>query len=241
MKWKHDPGEKKRRDGDRPALDECLVVYSLNAERGGKPPRGRFGHLCRPKHQMMSIFSNAPSCLDNRAARFDRNEPNSSYTMFTMVVLAAWEREKKSQRTQSSLRPTRRLEFWHTCRPVVASSGVGARGAKKAKKIRGLRRHPGTSLRHPSSSSGVGAFVVGHGLSEPSEAWLHHFQTESVTRERKNPGKETRGEGGWVLWPAAHLHPKKCPETLTLLPRCFTFLWGCHRDVRDVSFESCGL
>ena len=34
---------------------------------------------------------------------FDRNEPNSSYTMFTMVVLAALEREKNSQRT--SIKP----------------------------------------------------------------------------------------------------------------------------------------
>ena len=78
-----------------------------------------------------------------------------------------------------------------TCRPV-ASSGVGARGVK----IRELRRHPGMSLRHTSSTSGVGALVVDHRLREPSKAWLHHVHTESATRVRGNPGKETRGEGG---------------------------------------------
>ena len=37
---------------------------------------------------------------------------------------------------------------------------------------------------------------------------------------------------GGFLWSAAHLHPKRSPETPAFLPRCFTFLWGCHRDVR---------
>ena len=55
------------------------------------------------------------------------------------------------------------------------------------------------SLRHPSSSSGVGALVVDHGLREPSKAWTHHFQTESATRVRGNSGKETRVEGGRVF------------------------------------------
>ena len=41
-----------------------------------------------------------------------------------------------------------------------------------------------------------------------------------------NPGKETEGEGGWVLWPAAHLPPKRSPETLVFPPRCFTFSVG---------------
>ena len=86
----------------------------------------------------------------------------------------------------------------------MASSGVGARGVN----IRELRRHPGMSLRHPSSSSGVGALVVDHGLREPSKGWSHHVHTESATRVRGNPGKETKGEGGWVLWPAAHLSPR---------------------------------
>ena len=34
------------------------------------------------------------------------------------------------------------------------------------------------------------------------------------------------------LWPAAHPLPKRSPVTPAFLPRCFTFLWGCHRDVR---------
>ena len=44
-------------------------------------------------------------------------------------------------------------------------------------------------------SSGVAARLVDHKPREPSKSWLHHVLTESATRVRENPGKETRG---WV-------------------------------------------
>ena len=46
-----------------------------------------------------------------------------------------------------------------------------------------------------------------HTLREGKRTRPPPLLTESATLVREHPGKETREEGGWVLWPAA-----TCPQ-----------------------------
>ena len=71
------------------------------------------------------------------------------------------------------------------------------------------------SLRHPSSSSGVGAFVVDHGLREPSKAWTHHWLTEPATRVRETPERKQRVRVGGFCGQRRTCPPRR---VLRLLP-----------------------
>ena len=85
------------------------------------------------------------------------------------------------------------------CRPVVASSGVGARRVK----IRG-RPPPGMSRRHPSSSCGVGARAGGwprDALPHPFKVKLGDHFSERVggwPRDVEHTGHPTAAGANWL-------------------------------------------
>ena len=79
------------------------------------------------------------------------------------------------------------------------------------------------------------------GSASPQKRGSTTFKPSQRLEKGKTPERKQGVRVGGFLWPAAHLPPKRSLETLNFPPRCFTFLWGCHSDVRDVSPESCGL
>ena len=97
------------------------------------------------------------------------------------------------------------------CRPVVASSGVGARRVK----IRG-QPPPEMSRRHPSSSCGVGARAGGW----PRDAPPHPFKVKLGDHFSAAPEITP----GWGLAPGCGTHgtPHRCRSELVGLPRQYT-------------------
>ena len=97
------------------------------------------------------------------------------------------------------------------CRPVVASSGVGARRVK----IRG-QPPPGMTRRHPSSSCGVGARAGG----PPRDAPPHPFKEKLGDHFSAAPEITP----GWGLAPGCGTHgsPHRCRSELVGLQRQFT-------------------